>query len=217
MPSNTLAVLYGLAQDCRERRVLGTDVDIDISAIDETNTRVRIDSLIRKLRADFTLLGGTLDPHAAFLLQRGLKTYHLRYAAQCATAQQVAEFLAAHAAVARVHYPGLPSHPRHALAREQMCDFGAIVSFDLRAGAAAGDRFADALELFSITSSLGSTESLVIPPGLMSTQDLPRELVDRCGIAPGTVRLSIGLDDPADLFHDLARALEVACSEPSGP
>ena len=174
-------------------------------------------ALIGKLRADFVLLGGTLDPHAAFLLQRGLKTYYLRYAAQCETAQRVAEFLAAQPSVARVHYPGLPTHPRHALAREQMQDMGAVVSFDLAAGAAAGDRLADALQLFSITSSLGSTESLVIPPGLMSTTDLPAALRATCGIAPGTVRLSIGLDEADDLIGDLRQALEAAQREPRSP
>lgn len=166
-------------------------------------------ALVRRLRADFVNLGGTLDPHAAFLLQRGLKTYYLRYAAQCTTAQQVAEFLVAHPAVSRVHYPGLRTHPRHALAREQMRDAGAVVSFDLRAGAEAGDRLADVLELFSIASSLGSPESLVIPPGLMSTGDLPPALRPLCGIAPGTVRLSIGLDDADDLVADLSRGLEL--------
>ncbi|MEY4762674.1 MAG: hypothetical protein RLZZ200_2530 [Pseudomonadota bacterium] len=169
-------------------------------------------AIIRRLRNDFVLLGGTLDPHAAFLLQRGLKTYYLRYEAQCATAQRVAEFLAAHPAVSRVHYPGLPAHPRHALARAQMRDMGAVVSFDLAAGADAGNRLADALELFSITSSLGSTESLVIPPALMTVKDLPPALQQACGIAAGTVRLSIGLDDAEDLVADLSRALDVAAS-----
>ena len=164
--------------------------------------------LIRRLRADFALFGGTLDPHAAFLMQRGLKTYYLRYEAQTATAQQVAEFLSTHPAVGRVHYPGLPQHPRHALAREQMRDFGTIVSFDLLAGAAAGDRLADALKLFSIAASMGSPESLIIPPGLMGPRDLPPELEQACGIAPGTVRLAMGLDAAEDLIADLAQALE---------
>jgi len=166
--------------------------------------------LIRRLRADFVLLGGTLDPHAAFLLQRGLKTYFLRYEAQCVAAQRVAEFLAGHEGVDRVHYPGLPQHPRHALAREQMRDFGTVVAFDLRAGAAAGDRFADSLQLFSIAASMGSAESLVIPPGLMGARDLSPELEQASGIAPGTVRLSMGLDDVDDLIADLTQALEAS-------
>ena len=91
-------------------------------------------ALIRTLRPDFTVLGGVLDPHAAFLLQRGLKTYFVRYRAQCLSAQRIAEFLSNHPAVERTHYPGLPAHPGHALARAQMAEFGAVVSFDLRGG-----------------------------------------------------------------------------------
>jgi len=167
-------------------------------------------TLIRRLRSDFVLFGGTLDPHAAFLLQRGLKTYYLRYESQSAAAQQVAEFLAGHDRVSRVHYPGLPQHPRHALARAQLRDFGTVVSFDLREGAQAGDRLADALQLFSIAASMGSAESLVIPPALMGPHDLPPDLQRLSGLAPGTLRLSMGLDDPDDLVADLAQALEAS-------
>jgi cystathionine beta-lyase/cystathionine gamma-synthase len=165
-------------------------------------------ALIAQLRPEFTHLGGTLDPHAAWLIQRGLKTYELRYAAQCATAMEVAKFLASHPKVERVHYAGLPTHPRHELAARQMRQFGTVVSFDLRAGRAAGDRFADALKLFAIAASMGSPESLVIPPGLMGPYDLPPELTALSGLAPGTIRLSMGLEDPEDLIADLAQAAE---------
>src|SRR5690606_2801508 len=164
--------------------------------------------LIAQLRPEFTHLGGTLDPHAAWLIQRGLKTYQLRYEAQCETALQVARFLASHPKVERVHYSGLPTHPRHELAARQMQHFGTVVSFDLRAGRAAGDRFADALQLFSIAASMGSPESLVIPPGLMGPHDLPPELSALSGLAPGTIRLSMGLEDPADLIADLTQAAD---------
>lgn len=164
-------------------------------------------ALIRPLRREFVLLGGVLDPHAAFLIQRGLKTYSSRYRQQCETAQRVAEFLAAQDQVARVHYPGLPSHPRHALAARQMRQFGTVVSFDLRAGAGGGDRFADALKLFAISASMGSTESLIIPPGLMSPGDLAPDLAPLSGTAPGTVRLSMGLEDSEDLIADITQAL----------
>ena len=149
-----------------------------------------------------------LDPHAAWLIQRGLKTYLLRYEAQCVTAMKVAQFLDSHDKVVRVHYPGLPRHPRHELAARQMRHFGTVVSFDLRAGAAAGDRFADALQLFAIAASMGSPESLIIPPALMGSHDLPPELAALSGIDPGTVRLSMGLEDADDLIDDLMQALE---------
>jgi cystathionine beta-lyase/cystathionine gamma-synthase len=163
--------------------------------------------LIRMLRPDFVLLGGVLDPHAAWLIQRGLKTYMMRYDAQSASAQRIAQYLESHDKIARVHYPGLARHPRHELAARQMRHFGTVVSFDLRAGAAAGDRFADALSLFAIAASMGSPESLIIPPGLMGPHDLPPELAALSGIDAGTVRLSIGLEDPDDLIADIEQAL----------
>jgi cystathionine beta-lyase/cystathionine gamma-synthase len=165
------------------------------------------DALIRRLRPEFTLLGGVLDPHAAWLIQRGLKTYPLRYEAQCAGALAVAQHLESHEKVARVHYAGLPRHARHELAKQQMRQFGTIVSFDLRAGAAAGDRFADRLKLFAIAASMGSPESLIISPGLMGPPDLPAELAGLSGIDAGTVRLSLGLEDPEDLIADIDQAL----------
>jgi cystathionine beta-lyase/cystathionine gamma-synthase len=167
-------------------------------------------SLIRSLRMDFTLFGGVLDPHAAFLLQRGLKTYFVRYRAQCATAQRVAEFLSSHAAVERVGYPGLPDDAGHALASRQMGDFGAVVSFNLRGGLEAGKRFAEALRLFAVTASLGSTESLVLPPQMLRSRDLNENEQRLSGVGPGTVRLSIGLEEADDLLEDIAQALGAA-------
>jgi cystathionine beta-lyase/cystathionine gamma-synthase len=166
--------------------------------------------LIRAMRGDFGILGGTLDPHAAFLILRGLKTYFVRYRAQSASAQRIAELLVAQPGVARVHYPGLASHPQHALARAQMQDFGTVVSFDLHGGQAAASRFVDALKLFALTASLGSTESLVVAPQMMRGRDLTPEQVRISAITEGTVRLSIGLEDPDDLTEDLAHALALA-------
>jgi cystathionine beta-lyase/cystathionine gamma-synthase len=166
--------------------------------------------IIRSLRGEFGTLGGILDPHAAFLIARGLKTYYLRYEAQTLAAQRIAEMLVAHPAVAKVHYPGLPGHPQHELAKRQMQHFGTVVTLDLSAGAAAAGRFADALQYFSITASLGSTESLVVPPQMISNRDLTPEQAAVSGVAAGTVRLSIGLEDVEDLIEDLGQALERA-------
>jgi cystathionine beta-lyase/cystathionine gamma-synthase len=163
--------------------------------------------LIRSLRTDFGVLGGTLDPHAAYLILRGLRTYFVRYQAQSASAQRIAELLASHPAVARVHYPGLPSHPQHALARAQMKDFGTIVSFDLKGGLEASARFADALQLFAMAASLGSTESLVVTAQMMGGRDLTADQQALSAITDGTVRLSIGLEDLDDLLADVTRAL----------
>ena len=164
-------------------------------------------SLIRSLRTDFTVFGGVLDPHAAYLLQRGLKTYFVRYRAQCATAQRVAELLSSHTAVERVGYPGLPHDAGHALASRHMSEYGAVVSFDLRGGLQAGKRFAEALRLFAVTASVGSTESLVLPPQMLRNRDLNDDEQRLSGVGPGTVRLSIGLEEGDDLLEDVAQAL----------
>jgi len=163
--------------------------------------------LIRSMRTDFGMIGGTLDPHAAYLILRGLKTYFIRYKAQSASAQRVAEMLASHPAVAKVHYPGLSSHPQHALARAQLKDFGTIVSFDLKGGLEASGKFADALQLFAMAASLGSTESLVVTAHIMGGRDLTADQQAASGVTDGTVRLSIGLEDVDDLLADVTQAL----------
>jgi cystathionine beta-lyase/cystathionine gamma-synthase len=166
--------------------------------------------LIRTMRKDIVSLGPTLDPHAAFLIQRGMRTYFLRYERQCANALAVSRFLAGHPRVKRVFYPGLESHPQHALATRQMKDFGTVVSFDLDGGAKEGGRFAQSLEFFSIAASLGSTESLVVPPQLLGGQEYSPEQRASSLIGRGTVRLSIGIEDAEDLIADLSQALDRA-------
>jgi cystathionine beta-lyase/cystathionine gamma-synthase len=166
--------------------------------------------LIAEMRKDIVSMGPTLDPHAAFLIQRGMRTYFLRYERQCANALAVSRFLRDHAKVKRVLYPGLDSHPRHELAARQMSDFGAVVSFELRGGYDEGNRFAGALELFSIAASVGSTESLVLPALLLGGQEFTPEQRAASLIRPGTVRLSIGVEDAQDLLCDLAQALDKA-------
>lgn len=163
--------------------------------------------LIDDLRPDFSVLGAHLDPLAAFLIQRGLKTYFVRYSAQTANAQKIAAFLDGHPAVSRCHYPGLPSHPQYALARKQMKEPGTVVSFDLRDGSEAARKFSESLKLFALTASLGSTESLVMPPQLVGNRDFTPEQMRQSGVSASTVRLSIGLEDVGDLVADIDQAL----------
>ena len=151
-------------------------------------------------------MGATLDPGAAYLILRGLKTYYLRYRRHSDTALTVARFLRAHPRVARVYYPGLGDDPGHDLAAAQMDMFGAVLSFDLQADAQTTRRFIDALKLFATTSSLGSTESLVAPVKLYFGNDLNAEELVLAGIGDGTVRLSVGLEHPDDLIGDLEQA-----------
>jgi len=163
--------------------------------------------LIGSMRRDASSLGPVLDPHAAFLLLRGMKTYFLRYEAQAASSMKIAQWLAGHPRVALVRYPGLPDHPRHDLARRQMKEFGTIITLDVKGGMEEAGAFAEALELFAITASLGSVESLVMPPQLTQPRDFSAEQLGVSGITPATVRLSIGAEDTDDLIADLDQAL----------
>jgi cystathionine beta-lyase/cystathionine gamma-synthase len=163
--------------------------------------------LIAGMRRDIGPMGPALDPHAAFLIQRGMRTYFLRYERQCANALKVSEFLQSHARVQAVHYPGLASHSQHALARRQMKDFGTVVTIELDGGHAECARFAQALQFFSIAASVGSTESLVLPAPLLHGGDYTTPQRAQSLVGKGTVRLSIGLEDPDDLTDDLAQAL----------
>jgi cystathionine beta-lyase/cystathionine gamma-synthase len=162
------------------------------------------------MRKDIVSMGPTLDPHAAFLIQRGMRTYFLRYERQCANALAAALFLKNHSRVKSVHYPGLDSHPQHVLACRQMSDFGTVVTLELDGGFEQGARFAEALQLFSISASVGSAESLVMPPQLLAGNEYTAEQRAASLITRGTVRLSIGLEDAADLIHDLGQALDKA-------
>jgi cystathionine beta-lyase/cystathionine gamma-synthase len=166
--------------------------------------------LIARMRRDVATMGPTLDPHAAFLIQRGMRTYFLRYERQCANALEVSRSLAGHPRVKRVFYPGLDTHPQHLLAKRQARDFGTVVSFELDGGHEQAACFADTLQYFSIAASLGSTESLVMPPQLLGGNEYTAEQRAASLITQGTVRLSIGLEDAEDLIADLRQALDKA-------
>ncbi|HVA72036.1 MAG TPA: aminotransferase class I/II-fold pyridoxal phosphate-dependent enzyme [Candidatus Limnocylindrales bacterium] len=162
---------------------------------------------IKRVRDNIIYLGGCMDPAGAYLLIRGMKTLTVRVERQCKTAMAVAKFLERHPKVARVHYPGLASHPDHKLARRQMRDFGAMLSFDMKGGLAAARRFCDRVQIFALAASLGGVESLVVLPIYSSHAKMSRDELHRAGVEPGTVRVSIGLEDPADLIGDLRQAL----------
>ncbi len=153
------------------------------------------------------LLGGCMDPSAAWLLERSLKTMPLRVERACQNAQEVATFLAKHALVERVHYPGLATHPDHALAKTQMKGFGAMVTLELAGDLQAAARFVDSLRLFQLAASLGSIESLVSVPAASSHFALTPEERAEAGVTEGMVRLSVGIEDARDLIDDLAQAL----------
>ena len=162
---------------------------------------------VAKVREAMIYLGGSMDPDPGYLLIRGLKTLEVRVRRQCETAMAVARFLERHPKVARVHYPGLASHPDHRLARRQMRGFGGMLAFELKGGLAAARRFCDRTRIFLLAASLGGVESLIVLPIYTSHYRMSTTELAAAGVQPGTVRISVGLEDPEDLLADLRQAL----------
>ena len=153
-------------------------------------------------------IGAVQGPFDSFLALRGLKTLHLRMRAHSENAQAIAEMLEGHLAVEKVLYPGLASHPQHALAKQQMAGFGGMVSVYLKGGFDAARRFCENLRLFTLAESLGGVESLVNHPAVMTHASVPEERRAQLGITDNLVRLSVGVEDAEDLTADVAWALE---------
>jgi cystathionine gamma-synthase len=166
--------------------------------------------LVDAVRSLQAITGAVIDPFAAYLLVRGLKTFALRLERQNANAQAIAEFLAGHPRVAAVHYAGLPSHPEHEIARKQMRGYGAVVSFEVRGDLAAGSRVVDAVRIPHIAISLGGVESLIEQPAIMSFYELTTDERLAIGIKDSLIRYSVGIEDAEDLIADLAQALDRA-------
>jgi len=166
------------------------------------------DALRERLTYLQNAVGGVPGPFDSFLTLRGIKTLALRMERHCSNALAIAQFLEAHPKVSRVIYPGLPSHPRHALARAQMRGgFGGIVTAELRGGLAEARRFLERCHLFSLAESLGGVESLIEHPGLMTHASLPAGMRAQLGISDSLVRLSVGVESVDDLISELREAL----------
>ncbi|MHC4650284.1 MAG: trans-sulfuration enzyme family protein, partial [Planctomycetota bacterium] len=163
--------------------------------------------LINKIRLLANHLGGTLDPHACFLLHRGIKTVALRVRQQNASALKIARFLEGVPAVTRVNYPGLPAHPGHDRARELFDGFGGMLSFELDGGVEAAGRFLEGVSIPIVAVSLGGVESLIIRPAATAYANVPADERCRLGVTDGLIRLSVGIEDADELIADLARGL----------
>ena len=167
--------------------------------------------IIAALREAQGVLGGITDPNAAYLLIRGLKTFALRMQQHNANGMALATFLEQHPRVRRVYYPGLPSHPCHAVAKRQMRGFGGVVSFEIDGSLEQTSAFIDALRLPYIAPSLGGVESLVEQPALMSYYELASDERRKLGIADSLVRYAAGIEDTGDLIADADQALATCC------
>jgi cystathionine gamma-lyase len=156
-------------------------------------------------------VGAIAGPFDSFLTLRGVKTLALRMERHCSNALALAQWLETQPQVARVHYPGLPSHPQHELAKRQMPQgFGGMISMDLRTDLAGTRRFLEAVRIFSLAESLGGVESLIEHPAIMTHATIPAEIRARLGIGDALVRLSVGVEGLGDLRADLAEGLNKA-------
>ncbi len=170
--------------------------------------------LIDKIHETRTTLGGVMDPHAAFLLLRGIKTLALRVERQNESALRVAEFLAQHPKVRSVNYPFLQGHPQRALAIEQMKGGGGVLSFEVDGTAEDAKRLSEALRLFTLAPSLGGVESLVSIPVLTSHAMISAEQRQKMGVTEQLIRISVGIENTGDLIADLEQALTVVTPAP---
>ncbi len=197
---NPIALGYDMVVHSATKALAGHSDIIAGVAVGNSNWMDRVRQMI-------IYLGGSMDPGAAYLLIRGIKTLGVRIERQCENAVAVAKYLEGHSKVERVHYPGLMSHPDHLLAKNQMRGFGSMLAFDVKGGLPAARRFCDRVRLFLLAASLGGVESLVILPAYSSHYNMTDEELRRAGVSPGTVRVSIGLEDKEDLIEDLKQAL----------
>ena len=163
---------------------------------------------IAPIRELHGIMGGVIDPHAAYMLLRGIKTLDLRVQRANRNAEKLAAFLERHHTVERVHYPGLPSHPDHEVAVAQMSGYGGVVSFQVRGSLESASKFVDALRIPYIAPSLGGTESLVEQPTVVSYWDQSPEERAKLGIEDNLIRFSCGVEDADDLLADVDQALE---------
>jgi cystathionine gamma-lyase len=175
------------------------------------------ESLHEQIRFQQNAAGGVPGPHDAWLTMRGAKTLALRMREHARNAQIVAEFLAGRDDVARVYYPGLPSHPQHDLAKRQMSGFGGMLSFELAGAPHRALDFAARLKYFSLAESLGGVESLISHPARMTHGSIPKDVRERRGVTDGLLRVSVGIEDASDLLDDLREALEATADRSGRP
>ncbi len=166
------------------------------------------DALMKRAKAALSFLGGTMDPHQAWLVLRGVKTLAIRVRAAQENARACATFLASHPAVAWVAYPGLPGHPQADLIARQMEGPGSLISFELKGGMVAGKKLLESLKIATLAVSLGGVETLIQHPASMTHAGMSREDRLTSGITDGLVRLSVGIEDKADLLADFKRGLD---------
>jgi len=169
---------------------------------------LRTSELFLHVKKIWRIVGASLSPFDAFLLERGLKTLAVRMAVQNSNALKLAQFLENHPKIDRVFYPGLPSHPQHLIAKKQMKGFGGMLAFEVKGGISAGKLFVENVKLILLAVSLGGVETLVEHAASMTHLSVPREERLSAGITDGLIRMSVGIEDIQDLIADISQALD---------
>lgn len=214
MVDNTFASPY-----CQRPLTLGADVIVHSTTkylsghglvIGGTVISRHVDWVRKNLSGLLKALGCSESPFDAWLANIGLKTFELRMQRHCESAMSVARYLESHPKVARVFYPGLESHPDHALARRQMFDYGGMIAFEMKGGLPAGEALMNNVKMMTLAVSLGNVDSLIQHPASMTHSAVPREERLHAGITDGLVRLSVGIENVEDILKDLECALEKA-------
>lgn len=166
------------------------------------------EQIFQSLKFNQNSLGGVPGPWDCFLTMRGTKTLHVRMDRHCENALRIARYLEEHKEVSKVIYPGLPSHPQHAIAKAQMKNFGGMISFVVKGGLEKAKRTLERVKLFSLAESLGGVESLIELPAIMTHASVPADLRRSNGIDDGLIRISVGIEHIDDLLEDLEQALK---------
>ena len=212
MVDNTFATPY-----CQRPLTLGVDVVVHSTTkylsghglvVGGTVISRHVNWVRGELYSFLKILGGSASPFDAWLANIGLKTIELRMQRHCENAMQVARYLETHPAIAQVWYPGLESHPGHAIAKQQMHAFGGMIAFELQGGLEAGAAMMNRVQLATLAVSLGNVDTLIQHPASMTHAAMPREARLQAGITDGLVRLSVGVENVADIIADLEQALQ---------
>jgi len=212
MVDNTFATPY-----CQRPLTLGVDVVVHSTTkylsghglvVGGTVISRHVNWVRGELYSFLKILGGSASPFDAWLANIGLKTFELRMQRHCENAMQVARYLETHPAIAQVWYPGLESHPGYAIAKQQMHAFGGMIAFELQGGLEAGAAMMNRVQLATLAVSLGNVDTLIQHPASMTHAAMPREARLQAGITDGLVRLSVGVENVADIIADLEQALQ---------
>jgi cystathionine gamma-lyase len=207
-PMLKLVDLAAVADLCKRKKLTSVCDNTFMTPYFQRPLELGADVVLHSVTKYLNAVGGVPGAFDSFLVLRGVKTLHVRMARHAENAAKVAAFLSEHPKCTKVNWPGLTSHPQHALAKKQMSGFGGMMTFDIKGGLEAARKFLKTVKVFACAESLGGVESLIEHPAIMTHASVPKENREKLGITDGLIRLSVGIEDAGDLIDDLKQALE---------